>query len=179
MELTKVDGRRSGRIGTALLYRIYLLTMRGESIHWLRLRRWIFDRLLGRRHRRLNIFADVFIEGIEGLTLGDDVSINRGCNLSAAGGLVIGNHVSIAHSTSILTTEHGFSDPGMPIKEQPVTFAPVAIGDDVWIGARVCILAGVSLPTGTIVAAGAVVNRAVAEPNCTIGGVPAKVLKKR
>lgn len=179
MELTKVHGRRSGRVEKALLYRLYLLTMRGESMHWLRLRRWIFDRLLGRRHRRLNIFADVYIQGLEGLTLGDDVSINRGCNLSAAGGLVIGNHVSIAHSTSILTAEHGFSDPTTPIKEQPVAFAPVAIGDDVWIGARVCILAGVSLPTGTIVAAGAVVNRAVAEPNCTIGGVPAKVLKKR
>jgi acetyltransferase-like isoleucine patch superfamily enzyme len=163
----------------ALLYRVYLLTMRGESMAWLPVRHWLLDHLLGRRHRQLNIFPDVFIEGIEGLTLGDNVSINRNSNLSAAGGLVIGNDVSIAHSTSILTTEHSFSDPARPIKEQPISTAPVAIADDVWIGARVILLAGVSLARGTIVAAGAVVKHSVTEENCTIGGVPAEVIKRR
>lgn len=153
--------------------------MRGESLRWLTLRRWIFDRLLGRQHKKLNVFADVFIEGIDGLSLGDNVSINRGCHISANGGLSIGNDVSIAHATSILTMEHGFSDPGVPIKNQPVACTPVFIDDNVWIGARVCILAGAKLATGTIVAAGAVVKHPVTEPNCTIGGVPARVLKER
>jgi acetyltransferase-like isoleucine patch superfamily enzyme len=170
---------RAGRIQSALLYRVYLLTIRGESLRWLAFRRWIFDRLLGRKHKKLCIFADVFIEGISGLSLGDNVSINRGCHISANGGLAIGNNVSIAHATSILTMEHGFNDPALPIKDQPVTFAPVSIADNVWIGARVCVLAGTSLASGTIVAAGAVVKDTVAQSNCTIGGVPARILKKR
>lgn len=167
------------RLKRALLYRLYLLVMRGESLNWLRVRRWIIDQLLGRKHRQLNIFPDVFIEGIEGLRIGDNVSINRGCNISAFGGLTIGNDVSIAHSTSILTSEHGFSDPSRPIKEQPVRYAAVTISNNVWIGARVCILAGVMLPSGTIVGAGAVVKRSLGKENCTIGGVPAQVIRER
>lgn len=179
MELTSAAERRAGPLQKALLYRLYLLTMRGESQRWLSIRRWIFDRLLGRKHYKLNIFADVFIEGIERLSIGDNVSINRGSHISANGGLSIGNDVSIAHAASILTMEHGFSNPALPIKNQPVAFAAVSIGDNVWIGARVCILAGVSLATGTIVAAGAVVKHSVTEPNCTVGGVPARILKER
>jgi acetyltransferase-like isoleucine patch superfamily enzyme len=169
----------SSKLKRSLLYRLYLLTIRGESQLWLGVRRWIFDQMLGRKHDRLNIFPDVFVEGIDGLKLGDNVSINRACNLSAFGGLTIGNDVSIAHATSILTTEHGFSDPSRPIKEQPVAHAPVTIGDNVWIGAQVCILAGVSLAPGTIVGAGSVVKHPVTEKNCTIAGVPAKILKRR
>ena len=179
MELKSLSDGRIARTQKALLYRLYLLIMRGESLHWLAVRRWIIDGLLGRKHHKLNIFADVFIEGVDGLAVGDNVSINRGCHISANGGLKIGNDVSVAHATSILTVEHGFTDSGLPIKNQPVAFAPVSIGDNVWIGARVCILAGVSLANGTIVAAGAVVKHSVRKPNCTIGGVPARILKER
>ncbi len=171
--------RRASGLQRAVLYRMYLVTMRAESLRWLKFRRWLFDHLLGRRHRQLNIFPDVFIEGLEGLAIGDNVSINRGCNISASGGLHIGNDVSVGHSTSILTTEHSFSDPSRPIKEQAVINAAVAIGDNVWIGARVVVLAGVSLAPGTIVGAGAVVKSSVPAGNCTIGGVPARVIKER
>lgn len=146
---------------------------------WLPIRRWIVNHLLGRKHRQLNIFADVFLEGIEGLTLGDNLSINRGCNLSAAGGLTIGDDVSIGHDTSIMTTEHGFSDSSVPIKMQPPENRPVVIGGNVWIGAKVCILAGVSLPSGTIVGAGSVVKHSITDENCTIAGVPAKIIRRR
>jgi acetyltransferase-like isoleucine patch superfamily enzyme len=168
--------RPPSRLKRALLYRLYLLTMRGESMLWLPLRRWIVDALLGRKHRKLQIFADVFIEGLEGLTIGDNVSINRGCNLSAAGGLTIGDDVAIGHSCSILTSEHGFSAPDIPIKIQPIDFAPVAIGSNCWIGARAIILADVLLAEGTIVGAGAVVTKSVETPCQTIGGVPAKAI---
>lgn len=173
------EGQRPSRLLAALYYRLYLLTMRGEAMSWLRVRRKLLDRLLGRKHAMLNIFPDVFIEGLEGLQLGDNVSINRSCNISAAGGIVIGNDVSIAHSSTILTAEHGFSRHDVPIKLQPVSFAPVAIGNNVWIGARVCILAGASLADGTIVGAGSVVKHSVPEPNCTVAGVPARVIKRR
>jgi acetyltransferase-like isoleucine patch superfamily enzyme len=172
-------GAAKSKLKRALLYRTYLLTMRGEAMVWLRLRRWIFDQLLGRRHDRLNIFPDVFIEGVEGLEIGDNVSINRGCNISAGGRLIIGNDVSIGHSTSIMTAEHRHSDSTLPIKEQWVDDLPVTLAENIWIGARVCILAGVSLAPGTIVGAGSVVKQSVTTANCTIAGVPAKVIRSR
>jgi acetyltransferase-like isoleucine patch superfamily enzyme len=152
--------------------------MRFQGMSWLTLRCALFDFMLQRQHVKLRIFPDVFIDGYERLLLGDNVSINRDCHISAGGGLTIGDDVSIGHATSILTAEHGFTGSG-PIKEQAVEYRPVSIGNNVWIGARAIILGGVSLPDGTIVAAGAVVTKSVEQPNATIAGVPAKVIKIR
>lgn len=54
----------------------------------------------------------------------------------------------------------------------------VVIGNDVWIGANVVILPGISIGDGAILAAGAVVTKDV-EPYAIVGGVPAKVIKYR
>jgi acetyltransferase-like isoleucine patch superfamily enzyme len=162
-----------------LAYRIYLATMRFEANFWIAVRRHLLDVMLGRRHAALFVFPDVFIEDLYGLRIGDHVSINRASNLSAGGGLTIGNHVAIGHATSILTGNHGFADPKAPIKYQAVKLAPVTIGDDVWIGARVTILPGVSIARGTVVAAGSVVTRSVEQPDMIVGGVPARIIKSR
>jgi acetyltransferase-like isoleucine patch superfamily enzyme len=146
---------------------------------WLRLRRRLLWAMVGSSPEGLIVFADVFIEGYEGLHLGSHVSINRGSNISAEGGLKIGDYVAIGHSTSILTANHGFRGADSPIKYQAVEKAPVTIGSNVWIGARVVILPGVSIADGTVVAAGAVVSKSVFEPNTIIGGVPARRLKSR
>lgn len=55
---------------------------------------------------------------------------------------------------------------------------PIEIGNDVWIGANVIILPGVTIGDGAVLAAGAVVTKDV-EPYTIVGGVPAKIIKKR
>ena len=56
---------------------------------------------------------------------------------------------------------------------------PLTIGNDVWIGDRVTILAGCrSIGNGAVVAAGSVVTKDVA-PYAVVGGVPAKRLRDR
>lgn len=52
------------------------------------------------------------------------------------------------------------------------------IGNDVWIGKNAIILAGITIGNGAIIAAGAVVNQDVPAYHI-VGGVPAKVIKKR
>ena len=52
------------------------------------------------------------------------------------------------------------------------------IGNDVWIGARATILNGCRIGDGAVVAAGAVVTKDV-PPYTIVGGVPAKVIRKR
>lgn len=167
------------RLRAKIAYRFYLLTMRFESMSFVPVRRMLLNIMLGRRHRNLNVFAHVYIEGYEGLRLGHDVSIHRWSLISAAGGLTIGDCVSIAHQTSILTANHGYSHPTEAIKYQPMCVAPVTIGANCWIGAKVCILAGVTIASGTVVAAGSVVTRSIADPDTIIGGIPARRIKKR
>lgn len=54
----------------------------------------------------------------------------------------------------------------------------ISVGNDVWIGANVSILDGVTIGDGAIVAANALVNKDV-PPYTIVGGVPAKIIKKR
>lgn len=55
--------------------------------------------------------------------------------------------------------------------------APV-IGHDVWLGANAVVLRGVTIGHGSIIAAGAVVTKDV-PPYSIMGGVPAKLIRKR
>lgn len=162
-----------------LATRIYLATMRFEGMNWVKVRRSLLAAMGARIGHGVNIFAHVVVDGAERLTVGNSVSFNRDCNVSAAGGLKIGDHVSVGHSTTILTVQHSFDDSSVPIQLQPITYASVTIGDNVWVGARAIILAGVSLAEGTIIGAGAVVTRSIHEPYCTLAGNPARVIKRR
>ncbi len=57
-------------------------------------------------------------------------------------------------------------------------YKPIHIGHDVWIGARVIILDGVTIGNGAIIAAGAVVTKDI-PPYSIAAGIPARVIKYR
>lgn len=54
----------------------------------------------------------------------------------------------------------------------------IVIEEDVWCGANVVILKGVTIGRGSIIAAGSVVTKDIPR-YCIAGGIPAKLLKKR
>lgn len=88
------------------------------------------------------------------------------------------------HDYSRVTT-HSFLYSGdfglMPDPEQPGYERfdnPCIIENDVWIAANVCICRGVTVHTGAVIAAGAVVTHDV-EPYTIVAGVPARPIKKR
>ena len=89
-----------------------------------------------------------------------------------------------AHPTNWLTTHPAFYSLGM---QANATFSKgelfehwkrPKIGNDVWIGARAVILGGVTIGTGAIVAAGAVVTKDV-RPYAVVAGVPAREIRRR
>ena len=158
-------------------YLLYQLVKSTDLPFFDKVRTKILNVLLNIKVKNLIVRSQVTIHSFNKLKLGNDVSINHGCFLSCYGGLSIGDFVAIGHNTSIITTEHSFSEPGKPIKYQPIIKKPVIIGNNVWIGANVTILGGVTIADGTIIAAGAVVKKDVEKENTIIGGVPAKYLK--
>lgn len=54
----------------------------------------------------------------------------------------------------------------------------IIVGNDVWIGANAIIIDGIKIGDGAIIAAGAVVTKDVS-PYEIVGGVPAKLIRKR
>lgn len=130
------------------------------------------------KHCGNNIYIgeNVTMKNVSNLSIGSNVSIHECCYLDALGGIYIGDHVSIAHNSSLLSTNHTYFDKKIPIKYNKVSLAPLVIQDDVWVGAGCRLLAGVTVQTRVIVAAGAVLTKD-AEPFSLYGGVPAVKLK--
>lgn len=126
--------------------------------------------------RVIAIFEGVYILNAGELVLGDHISVHPMCYLDAAGSLSIGSDVSIAHGVTIMTTEHDYALTGIRMRDAPVKPAPVVIGNDVWIGAGVKILAGVTVGDHVVVGAGAVVTRDIPSHSLAVG-VPARVTK--
>jgi acetyltransferase-like isoleucine patch superfamily enzyme len=125
-----------------------------------------------------NVFIDenVVFKNVENLSIGSNVSIHCFSYIECLGGVHIGNDVSIAHASSILSFEHGYDDAQRPIKYNAINPAPVFIDDDCWIGCGVRLLAGASIERRVVVAAGAVVKGRLAG-GAIYGGVPARRLK--
>ena len=109
----------------------------------------------------------------QNITLGKNVVVNSGCRFQDQGGITIGNGALIGHNVVMATINHDED----PLKRGSMTFKPIIIEDNVWIGAQSTILQGVTIGYGAIVAAGAVVTKDV-PPMTIVGGVPAKVIKK-
>ena len=88
-----------------------------------------------------------------------------------------------SHPTNLVSTSPVFLSGRNYLKKN---FSSVAyedcplttIGNDVWIGAHAQIKSGITIGTGSIVAAGAVVTKDV-PPYAIVGGVPAKIIRYR
>ena len=111
------------------------------------------------------------------VSLGDNSGI--GICASINGTATIGNNVMMGPNVSIFTINHRFERIDILMNQQGMSEQrPVIIHDDVWIGANVIILPGVTVGKGSIIGAGAVVTKNVPE-YAVVGGNPAKIIKYR
>jgi acetyltransferase-like isoleucine patch superfamily enzyme len=115
----------------------------------------------------------------KGLKIGDHVGIGSNSFLGCAGGIEIGNNTIIGNYVSFHSENHNFARDDIPIRLQGVNRQGIKIGENCWIGAKATLLDGCILNAGCIVAAGAVLNAKEYKKNSIVGGVPAKLIKKR
>ena len=111
--------------------------------------------------------------GLSNLSLGNNVSIPRFAHIFCTDApLTIGNNVIFGPAPTIVTGDHRIDVIGKPI------FLSYDKQDDVWVGAHVTILKGVTIGRGSVVAAGSVVNKST-PPYSISGGIPAKTIRFR
>lgn len=135
--------------------------------------REIMGRLTGKKiDETFRLFPPFYTDFGKNITIGRDVFINSGCHFQDQGGIVIGDGSLIGHNVVLATINHDLD----PKNNRKNHYAPITIGNHVWIGANVTVLAGVTIGDWAVVGAGAVVTRDV-PPRTVAGGVPARVIK--
>lgn len=140
-----------------------------------KLRGTLYKKITNCKSKNINVQSNCYFEN--NVIIGDNSGI--GAKSFIQGPCLIGKNVMMGPETVILTRNHKFEDVHIPMIEQGFSKSKkVIIEDDVWIGIRTIILPGVTVGKGSIIAAGAVVTKDV-EPFSIVGGVPAKVIKKR
>jgi acetyltransferase-like isoleucine patch superfamily enzyme len=166
-----------------------------------KLRLWLVLARIGKIGRSCYIERLCFFRGLANMSFGSRVSIGSGshffadkgsiqignraffninCNINASvgGRISIGSNCLFGPNVVIHSSNHRYDNILVPIVEQGHNCADIYIEDNVWLGANVIVLAGVTIGEGAIVAAGAVVTEDV--PRFSIvGGVPAKFIKSR
>ncbi|WP_309067701.1 DapH/DapD/GlmU-related protein [Microbacterium sp.] len=107
------------------------------------------------------------------ITLGRRVFINSGCAFQDQGGITIGDDCLIGHNTVFATLNHDLD----PARRGDLLPAPIVIGRNVWIGANVTVLPGVTIGDDAVVAAAAVVTKDVPSGAVVVGS-PARVVRR-
>ena len=110
--------------------------------------------------------------------IGSNTGIGQSTILYGNGGLTIGNNVMISGQCFIIASSHNYQNKDIPIIDQGITAKGITIENNVWVGAGVKILDGVTIGEGAIVGANAVVTKSV-KPYTKVVGIPAHELKDK
>ncbi len=114
------------------------------------------------------------------LVIGNHVSLNDDVVINAdRGGVIsVGNNVLIGPGVVIRASNHNYANRDSLIRNQGHSASEIHIEDDVWLGAGVIVMPGVSIGHGAVVGAGSIVTKSI-EPFGLAVGIPAKVIKYR
>lgn len=110
----------------------------------------------------------------ERLKIGHSCYLNEGIYFNLGADVSIDHDVSIGMQCLFITASHEIQQAGR--RAGPNVFSPISVGAGSWIAARVTVLPGVSIGQGSVIGAGAVVNKDIPD-NVLAAGTPCKIIK--
>lgn len=114
-----------------------------------------------------------------GITLGNNFGINTNSQLGAfEGKITIGDNCSIGPNCVLMAVNHNYKNPDVPFMLQGDTCGEIILEDDIWIASNCVITTNTRIGRSSVIAAGSVVTKDV-EPFSLVGGVPAKLIRKK
>ena len=115
------------------------------------------------------------------VTIGNNCVFGNYLHLTCCNKIVIGKNLLTGKWVTISDNSHGQIDEETmkyPPTERPLySKGPIVIGDNVWIGDKVTILAGVEIGDNSIIGANSVVTKSI-PANVIAAGIPARIIKQ-
>lgn len=135
----------------------------------------LLRRLIGKTGKRFRITAPFWCDYGFNIELGEGFYANHGLIILDGAKVSFGAHVLVGPNC-------GFHTAGHPLdavrRNRGLEYSwPITVGDNVWFGACVQVLPGVTIGDNSIIGAGSVVNRNI-PANCIAAGVPCRVLRE-
>lgn len=115
----------------------------------------------------------VFAGGL--LEIGERAYINYGCSIAASQHISIGPRCSIG--THVMMMDNDFHRIEPERRDERPESRPIVLEENVWVGGRSIILAGVTIGADSAVGAGSVVTADV-PPRTVVAGTPARVIRE-
>jgi maltose O-acetyltransferase len=136
------------------------------------LRGWLYSKIIINCGKRFKLAPLVNIYNPSKVKIGNDVYIGYSAYIGD-GDITLCDEVVIGPFCSLTAGNHLFRDNS--VRFGGYEYKPVSIGKGTWLGANVNVLAGVTIGSGCLVAAGAVVTRDIPDNSIAVGA-PAKVI---
>lgn len=109
------------------------------------------------------------------MVIGSDVFIGPGCIISCQEAISIGRDSQIAEYCVIRDQDHSFDS--RPIRLSGFSTAPIFIGEDCWLGAKVTVLRGSVIGDGAVLGAHSLVKGLV-DPYTLAVGCPTRTIRR-
>jgi len=120
----------------------------------------------------------IILAGVGKTIINERVSIGARSFIYGYSGVEIGKDSLLADHVIVMAGSHRYKDASKLIRLQGADAKKTTIGQDVWLGSSVIVLAGTIIGDGAVVGAGAVVTKDIPSYSIVVG-VPAKVIGKR
>ena len=125
----------------------------------------------------------VFMWGGEGIKIGKYNDIHPFVNIWGGGELIMGDYISLAGGTQLLTATYDLKSgfrmvDGVPKEHVKTSFGKVVIENDVYIGVNCTIMPNVTIGEGAVIGGGSFVNQDI-EPWSINVGSPSKKIGTR
>jgi maltose O-acetyltransferase len=140
-----------------------------------RLRRLLLPRFLQRCGSNTTIQRSLRVTNPEKVSIGSHCNLAQGVFITGGGGVRIGDWVGFGPDVKVWSVNHRFEDPDRPWMLQGWDAKPVTIEDDVWLGASVFVMPGVTVGKGAIVSACAVLNKSI-PAYAIVAGNPGRIV---
>lgn len=138
-------------------------------------RKALIIELLGKTGSSFLIEPPFFCDYGYNIEIGENFYANVNCVILDEAQVKFGDHVFIAPNCGFYTAGHPFD---VEQRNRGLEYArPIVVGNNVWIGAQVCVLPGVTIGDNCVIGAGSVVNKDIPAGSLAVGN-PCRVIRK-